>query len=53
MCCRPGLQPTFCVADGWGFDKRLPGGNDDLERDHKVSKSVPARVRPQFKVDIE
>ena len=30
------LMPTFCIAEGWGFEKRLPGGNDDLERDYKI-----------------
>jgi len=32
----PLLQPTFCIAEGWGFEIRLPGGNDDLERDYKI-----------------
>ena len=22
------LMPTFCIAAGGGFEKRLPGGND-------------------------
>ena len=21
------LMPTFCIAEGWGFEIRLPGGN--------------------------
>ena len=29
---------TFCIAAGGGFEKRLPGGNDDLERDYKINE---------------
>jgi hypothetical protein len=27
---------TLCIAAGGGFEKRQPGGNDDLERDYKI-----------------
>jgi hypothetical protein len=27
------LMPTFCIAEGGGFEKRLTGGNDEKKYD--------------------
>jgi len=33
------LGLTFCIAEGWGFEKRLPGGNDEKKYDDKFTEN--------------
>jgi hypothetical protein len=32
------LRTTFCIAEGWGFEKRLPGDNDEKKYDDKFTE---------------
>jgi hypothetical protein len=34
------LHATVCIAEGWGFEIRLPGGNDEKKYDDKNYRKV-------------